>query len=191
MTQYSQQTHRRVRHPARPSRCGWWYWLCRWFGVLGLTVLCSLPVAAQSPAIPLHWIRYGELVSHQFKVWLADPANETVVRLYAAFEDGCAKSGAATPAVGMVVRVWVAADGRVERLEFPSLGNAQADADLRTVLTMRSLPKPPPPDMRQPMALQLSLGDLMPPWRFGTADRVSSRREKIKCSFAAPDSSTD
>jgi len=45
---------------------------------------------------------------------------------------------------------------------FHSLGNAQADADLRQLLTAQPLSEPPPRDMRQPMVLQLTLKVLGP-----------------------------
>ncbi|MNR63492.1 hypothetical protein D3C85_1858230 [compost metagenome] len=56
-----------------------------------------------------------------------------------------------------MVRLWVTPQGRIERLEFDSLGQAQADADLRQLLAADPLPEPPPRDMRQPLVLQLSL----------------------------------
>ena len=37
------------------------------------------------------------------------------------------------------------------------LGDAQADADLRALMTAQPLSEPPPRDMRQPMVLQLTL----------------------------------
>jgi hypothetical protein len=153
MTRQGEQIHRRAQYKAPPSRSAWRHRLCRWFGVLGLAVASVLPVAAQPAAIPQHWISYAQLTSNQFQDWLSDPTSAAVVRLHAALAEGLSK----TLALDVVARVWVAADGRVERLEFPSLGNAQADADLRTVLMSQLLPESPPPDMRQPMVLQLSL----------------------------------
>ena len=55
----------------------------------------------------------------------------------------------------VVTQVWIAPDGQVRRIEFATLGEAQADADLRALLTRRLAA--PPPDMRQPIVLQLSL----------------------------------
>jgi hypothetical protein len=156
MTQHSDQTHRRGHQRAQPSSRGWCRRLFRWVGLLGLTALGALPLAAQPAAVPQHWISYAQLVSNQFQAWLSDPDSETVARMHAALQEGLAKRGATVP-LTVVARVWVAGNGRVERFEFASLGNPQADADLRAVLTAQSLPEPPPPDMRQPMVLELML----------------------------------
>lgn len=66
--------------------------------------------------------------------------------------------GQPVPPPPVVVRVWVAPSGKIDRVAFDSLGDAQADTDLRTLLTTQPLAEPPPRDMRQPMVLQLSLG---------------------------------
>jgi hypothetical protein len=55
------------------------------------------------------------------------------------------------------VSLWIAADGRIAKLEFDSLGDAQADADLRATLQSAPLSSAPPADMRQPLRLGLVL----------------------------------
>jgi len=55
------------------------------------------------------------------------------------------------------VSVWIAADGRISKLEFDSLGDAQVDADLRATLQAAPLQAAPPADMRQPLRLGLLL----------------------------------
>lgn len=130
---------------------------------LGLAVSAApAPATAQGLAKagspPQHWISYAQLASNQFQAWLSDPGNDTVVRLHGWWQERMLSGGpiiAAVPTV--VVRVWVAASGQVERLEFPSLGQAQADADLRSLLTAQALSEPPPPDMKQPMVMELAL----------------------------------
>lgn len=121
---------------------------------LGLAV-SSTPVLAQS-APPQNWISYAQLASNQFEGWLSDPENDTVQRLHAWMQQRMLQDGQPL-SPSLVTRVWVAADGRVGRVEFDTLGNAQADADLRALLTAQPLSEPPPPDMRQPMILQLTL----------------------------------
>lgn len=131
-------------------------------GVLGvgLTVSASPVSAAQPPAspqpIPQHWISYAQMAGNQFEAWLSDPANDTVVRLHTWMQERMLKDGQPLP-TPLVVRVWVAPSGKVERVEFASLGQIQADADLRSLMTAQSLSEPPPRDMRQPMVLQLTL----------------------------------
>ena len=139
-----------------------WRRLLSPLGMLGLGLTMAVPVqapalAAPSHAVPQHWLRYAERVSNQFQSWLDDPLSESVVRLHAWLQERLLREGQAIPPAPLVVRVWIEADGRVERLEFDSLGNAQADADLRSLLTAEPLSAPPPADMPQPLTLQLDL----------------------------------
>ena len=55
------------------------------------------------------------------------------------------------------VSVWIAADGRISKLEFDSLGDTQVDAALRATLQSAPLQAAPPADMRQPLRLGLVL----------------------------------
>ncbi|HBS54416.1 MAG TPA: hypothetical protein DEA38_01630, partial [Stenotrophomonas sp.] len=67
-----------------------------------------------------------------------------------------AQPAASAPAP-LVVSVWIAGDGRISKLEFDSLGDAQVDADLRSTLQAAPLTEAPPADMRQPLRLGLAL----------------------------------
>lgn len=158
MTQHGDQIHRHAYERAK----GWRYRLSRWLGLLGLSAISALPALAQTPAVPQHWTAYAQLAGNQFQAWLSDPANDTVVRLHAALQERLANPGQTAPPPSVVARVWVGASGRVERLEFASLGNTEADADLRAALTAQPLPEPPPHDMRQPMVLELTLNPAAP-----------------------------
>jgi len=144
-----------------------WCRVLRFLGGVGIGITVSAsPVLAQAPArpqtqptpaIPPHWISYAQLVGNQLQDRLGDAQNEAVVRLHAWMQERILKEGQIAPPAPLVVRLWIAADGGVRRLAFASLGQAQADADLRAVLTAEPLSEPPPRDMRQPMVLQLSL----------------------------------
>lgn len=144
-----------------------WSRLLRILGGVGIGITVSAtPVLAQTPAraqaqpaqpIPQHWVSYAQLVGNQLQDRLGDAQSEAVVRLHAWMQERILKEGQAVPPGPLVVRLWIAADGSVSRLEFATLGQAQADADLRAVLTAEPLSEPPPRDMRQPMVLQLSL----------------------------------
>lgn len=124
---------------------------------VGLTVSTS-PVLAQQPAaIPQHWISYAQMAGNQFEAWLSDPANDKVVRLHTWMQQRLLSEGQPMPLPPLVVSVWVAPGGKVERVKFASLGQAQADEDLRSVMVSQSLSEPPPKDMLQPMVLQLTL----------------------------------
>lgn len=149
-------------HPGEPrpnAAARLWRKLLLVVGALGLGLGQAVtPASAQAPqAIPQHWISYAQLVGNQFQNWLADPSSEPVVRLHAWMQERILQQSQPVPPAPLVVRVWVAPSGLVTRLEFDSLGNAQVDADLRTLLTTQPLSEPPPPDMRQPMVLQLTL----------------------------------
>ena len=129
-----------------------------WLG-LGLAS-ATAPVAATAQTqqqVPQHWISYANLAGNQLQSSLSDPANDTVVRLHAWMQERMVKEGQSAPPAPVVVRVWVAPSGKVDRVAFDSLGDAQADTDLRTLLTAQPLAEPPPRDMRQPMVLQLTL----------------------------------
>ena len=133
-------------------------WLRRALGGLGLGLLSAAPAAAQAPAgqpVPGHWLSYAQSVSLAFEDRLGNQASETVQRLHAWLQQCLQQTAQAAPA--LVVRLWVAPQGQIERLEFDSLGQAQADADLCQLLASDPLPEPPPRDMRQPLVLQLSL----------------------------------
>lgn len=126
---------------------------------LGLSAAAApLGASAQAqPQVPQHWISYANLASNQLQSSLSDPASDTVVRLHTWMQERMLKEGQPVPPAPVVVRVWVAGSGKVERVAFDSLGDAQADTDLRALLTAQPLAEPPPRDMRQPMVLQLTL----------------------------------
>jgi hypothetical protein len=145
-------------------------WLC--LGLAG----AAAPLAAaaqtqqqQQQQVPQHWISYAALASNQLQSSLSDPANDTVVRLHVAMQARLLKEGQPMPPAPVVVRVWVATTGKIDRVAFDSLGDAQADTDLRALLTAEPLVEPPPGDMRQPMVLQLVLS-------FSTQDSPAPNR---------------
>lgn len=140
-----------------------WGRLLRACGGVGLALAAaSAPAAPQTEAqarqpVPQHWISYATLAGNQLQAALSDPANEAVVRLHAWMQARMLREGQGAPPAPLVVRLWVAADGRVQRVAFEPLGDEQADADLRALLTAQSLAEAPPRDMLQPMVLQLTL----------------------------------
>ncbi|WP_260430501.1 hypothetical protein [Burkholderia cepacia] len=66
-------------------------------------------------------------------------------------------ASAAAPLPAIVVRAWIGPNGAVTRVEFASLGDPDADATLRQLLTAGPLAELPPPDMLQPLRLRLRL----------------------------------
>lgn len=150
------------------TKAGLWSLMRRVLGGMGLGLsLSTTPALAQTPAqaataIPAHWMAYAQQVSEQFQDRLADSGNQAVLRLHAWMQERmqAVPTGArtaATQATPLVLRLWVGPAGQVERLEFDSLGKAEADADLRQLLSTEPLREAPPADLRQPMAMELAL----------------------------------
>lgn len=123
---------------------------------VGMTVVAAQLPAASAQPVPQQWIGYAQMAGTQFEAWLSDPASDAAARLHAWMQERSLQGGQVVPPP-LIVRVWVAPSGQVQRVEFASLGQAQADADLRALMTARALPAAPPPDMRQPMMLELTL----------------------------------
>lgn len=124
----------------------WWRPLAALFGALALG---SASVSAQEA--PAHWMAYAAAVGGQLQQRLQqeqDPQAQRVLEWLQAHPD--------TP-TPLPVSVWIAADGRISKLEFDSLGDAQVDAALRATLQSASLQAAPPADMRQPLRLGLVL----------------------------------
>ncbi|GAB7524883.1 YbaB/EbfC family DNA-binding protein [Paraburkholderia sp. 2C] len=124
--------------------------------LIGLALTCSRAAWSQPSAIPQPWIAYAQLAAQQFQAWLeADGDAADALHTYLEQRHKNAKGDASLKTVA--VRAWFGADGTVTRVAFDSLGDAKADADLRQLLTTRPMTEPPPPDMRQPLRVQLQL----------------------------------
>ncbi|MBA0386631.1 hypothetical protein D7U91_02120 [Stenotrophomonas maltophilia] len=124
----------------------WWRPLAALFAALALG--SSASSAHEAPA---HWMAYAAAVGGQLQQRLQqeqDPQAQRVVEWLRAHPD--------TP-TPLPVSLWIAADGRISKLEFDSLGDAQVDADLRATLQAAPLQAAPPADMRQPLRLGLVL----------------------------------
>ncbi len=122
--------------------------------------LSSAPVLAQSldyrdpSKAPPSWAQFAKLVQYRFETWIgADNEVATRFRTYATEhagkDDGLPQS--------LVVKAWLNPDGTVERVSFPALNDARADADLHTILTRGNIGEAPPPEMLQPINLRFSL----------------------------------
>ncbi|MDN7590349.1 YbaB/EbfC family DNA-binding protein [Burkholderia seminalis] len=127
----------------------------------GIVVACALvagaaPAVAQTADVPSTWIRYGQLAGQQFQAWL-EADGEAADRLHRYLEARVLNARADAPPPAIVVRAWIDATGAVTRVEFASLGDTDADATLRQLLTAGPLAEPPPPDMLQPLRVRLRL----------------------------------
>ena len=111
------------------------------------------PEGTAEPAVPATWQAYAGSASTALAERLARTDDPRVVRLQAFLQ----QHPTTAPATPLVVSLWIDAGGTVIRSHFTSLGDAQADADLRAVLDHAPLPGPPPPGMRQPLRLGLGV----------------------------------
>jgi len=126
----------------------WWQQARRW-SVLGGLVVAGAATAAD--AAPAHWMAYaaqsGEVLSQR----LSNTGDPRVERLQARLAER-KDAGAA-----LTVSLWIDTTGNIIDSRFASLGDAVADAELSALLSAAPLPAAPPPDMRQPLNLGLSL----------------------------------
>ncbi|THF60437.1 YbaB/EbfC family DNA-binding protein [Pseudothauera rhizosphaerae] len=113
-----------------------------------------LTVAQAQEQVPAHWIAYAQVTGNALQIRLSEGAGELITRLHERLRER--QQGRAVP-LPVVVRIWISSEGWVVRSDFDSLGDVQTDADLRAILSAHPLPEPPPPDMRQPMVLRLTL----------------------------------
>ncbi|NTZ84678.1 YbaB/EbfC family DNA-binding protein [Burkholderia metallica] len=131
-----------------------------WLGaiVVVVSVLAggAAPAVAQTADVPPTWIRYGQLAGQQFQTWL-EADGDAADRLHRYLETRVLNARADAPPPAIVVRAWIGANGVVTRVEFASLGDPDADATLRQLLTAGPLAEPPPPDMLQPLRVRLRL----------------------------------
>lgn len=121
-------------------------------GLLAGSMLAAGLVSAQDVA-PAHWVAYAQATGTTLQERLSTDAGELVTRLHTRLAERTQIG--APPSV--VVQVWITPDGQVERSAFDTLGDTQADADLRAILAAKPLQGPPPVDMRQPLVLRLTL----------------------------------
>jgi hypothetical protein len=105
-----------------------------------------------STEAPAEWRAYAQRLQGLFRDELTD---DDIIRSLAAARDKAAKEN--LPAT-FTVRAWVAANGKVERLEFSGLDETTTSA-VRARLMRTDVGASPPVDMLQPLHLKLSLGD--------------------------------
>lgn len=103
---------------------------------------------------PPSWAQFAKLVQYRFETWIGAD-NETANRFRAYVSERAGKDDGLPQS--LVVKAWLNPDGTVERVSFPALKDARADADLRMILTRGNIGEAPPPEMLQPLNLRFSL----------------------------------
>jgi hypothetical protein len=143
---------------ADTTRSGTGGWLRRLLGaaMAWTTLGATVGAAAQGP-VPQHWLAYAQQAGTELQRRLGEdsvPANQ----LHDWMERSASLPQRQDP---VVVKLWIAANGRITRSEFTSLGDADADAALESLLQPPLAQ--PPADMRQPLVLGLSLRESAEP----------------------------
>ncbi|WP_233839105.1 YbaB/EbfC family DNA-binding protein [Paraburkholderia sp. ZP32-5] len=123
---------------------------------MALLVAASPYARAQTQNVPPQWLTYAREVGGQFQAELASD-DDTANQFYSFLENRVLHAKGDAPPPEIVVRAWIGADGAVTRVDFDSLGDAQADATLRQLLTAHPMTEPPPADMLQPLRVRLHL----------------------------------
>jgi hypothetical protein len=129
---------------------------------LGAAVIAMLSggLATQAGAVtidtaPAAWVAYAQRASRQFQLALESDA-AAAQRVQARFAQQASDATGEVPPI-LRVKVWFETSGRVNRVEFASLGNDAADADLRQVLLTTAIGAAPPEHMKQPVVVRLSV----------------------------------
>jgi len=123
-----------------------WLWVASW----------AAPAWAQSPEVPQPWIAYAQLCGRQFQAWLEND-DDAANQLHHYLEDRILNAKGDAPPAAIVIRAWIDPTGAVTRVAFDTLGDPNADALLRRLLTTHPITEPPPADMRQPLRVRLHL----------------------------------
>jgi len=135
------------------------YW--RRLGAAVMAMLTGMPVAqsyAATTDVPSSWVAYAQLVGQKFQTWIeSDDADAARFQQYLDARM-TVRNADSLPMPTILIQAWIGPDGRVADVRFDSLGDAQADATLRELLTTHSISSAPPRDMRQPLRVRLSIG---------------------------------
>jgi hypothetical protein len=134
------------------------YW--RRLGAAVMAMLTGLP-AMQSYAAttdaPASWVAYAQLVGQTFQTWIeSDDADAGRFQQYLDARMAAAHADSSSVST-ILIQTWIGPDGQVTDVRFDSLGNPDADAVLRKLLTAHSMSSSPPRDMRQPLRVRLSI----------------------------------
>ncbi len=105
-------------------------------------------------AAPAAWGQFAKLVKQRFEERIS--ADEPVANRFRGWLAESQGKPDGAPA-SLVVRVWLSANGTVERVSFPALTNRRADDDLHAILMRGTVGEAPPADMLQPLNLRFSL----------------------------------
>jgi hypothetical protein len=130
--------------------------LFRWLAPIFSACLASVaPAQTMSPsAAPVEWLRYAQSATAAVTGWL-EADEEAAARLRAYLHQ--TRLAPDEPKPPLELKLWIAPDGLVSRVDFTPFIHEAANVDLRAVIAGRRLPGPPPRDMLQPLRLAVQL----------------------------------
>ena len=147
----------------RPQRTGSSWFGARWLRIVAsaLTVVSGARAtttlaegqASYREGVRTAWVEFASRLQQQFQRELAAD-NESTTRFYDAMSK-LVEASDASPS-SLIVRTWVTAGGKVERLELEGRDGEEALHDLYAVLKGDGVGSAPP-DMPQPLRMRLSL----------------------------------
>jgi hypothetical protein len=103
-------------------------------------------------AAPMEWVRYAEASASMISAWLQEEEGAPP-RVRAYLNEA---RGADHAPVEVEASLWLSSDGKVERLHFSSISNAQVNSDLQEAILGRRL-SAPPPGMLLPMRIAIRI----------------------------------
>jgi hypothetical protein len=115
------------------------------------------PVQAQAvdPAsAPVAWVRYAQSATAAV-TQLLEGQSEAATRLRSYLDQS--RPAPDQPTAPLVLKVWVAKDGTVSRVEFTPFAHAETNADLTGLLVGQPLGGVPPKDILLPLRIAVQL----------------------------------
>lgn len=111
------------------------------------------PQGVAPSAAPAEWVRYAEAATGTVSGWLSEEG-EAAARFRAYLNE--TRPATDQPPPPLEIKLWIATDGRVERIDFTPFAHPQPNADLRAAIVGRVLGAPPR-DMLQPLRLSIGM----------------------------------
>ena len=148
----------------RRGRMSWWRKIFRPVAAMAGLIVASADTKAapvteergeyrSATTVPETWQAFARQLQQRFEQQLAgDGDGARRIQDYLMRRNG----GADAPALKLVLRAWVLADGKVSRIEVDGIDDAGMRVELRALLMAGGVGAPPPA-MLQPLHLRLSL----------------------------------
>ena len=121
------------------------------FGLASTAQAEAAPRSVSLANAPSAWVAYAKDATVAITGWLNDEKDPA-----AHMRKALTRLKPKSEPQPLALRLWVSPSGTISRIEAPSTGSADADADLRILLLGKKL-KTPPKGLLQPMRLAVRL----------------------------------